>query len=461
MSPTHRAISRTRIIGLLTLLPLLWSGFVRAQAADPSASEDDTTPAPKPAQAPAQESPPPQKANESVEPAPLGPFERLPPSAYPEWKTRGLYGGSLWSSNNMHGMPWPYYPKTGIGVSGYAWIDTGYESIVRGNNSEPNYKYLVSQGRALLRVTPTYSPGTWYAQAQTEFVGNKDQSVSQPDVVDIDDLWIRIGKWRSWDVQMGRFEAFEVYHFGMGMDLNTLERQGATDLVRPAPDVFELGGNSNIVYRQSGITNLAFHLYPTDFLRFELLGQFGFDTASAIDTLGARPAVVFDVGWLKIKAAGDARKQFPVANSSKESRWVRGGAGAVQLVLDPIVELGVNVAYGKVDHYSPTNSTDPNATMGDHDTAGSVTDLDVGAFANLRLFEGLLVGGGANYDQETDQQSGRFTHLQAFGALQYLFSKQVFVKVVGAYARAHIAQGGVPPWDDTMESVRVRLICLF
>ena len=57
----------------------------------------------------------------------------------------------VWSDwLTMHGMPWPYYPKTGIGVSGSAWLDTGYESIIRGNNTEGNSKYLLNQGRAVL-----------------------------------------------------------------------------------------------------------------------------------------------------------------------------------------------------------------------------------------------------------------------------------------------------------------------
>ena len=43
--------------------------------------------------------------------------------------TRGIWGGSLWLT--FHGLQWPYMPKTGVGVSGYAWVDTGYEQIRR------------------------------------------------------------------------------------------------------------------------------------------------------------------------------------------------------------------------------------------------------------------------------------------------------------------------------------------
>jgi hypothetical protein len=358
----------------------------------------------------------------------------------------------------MHGMPWPYYPKTGIGVSGYAWLDTGYETITRGNPTESNSKFLVSQGRAVLRVSPTYSRETFYVQGQVELVGNKDQGIVQPAVADMDDLWIRIGEWRKWDLQVGRFEAFEVYHFGMAMDLNTLERDGASDSHTP-PDVY---GLRTISYRQNGVGNVALHLYPASYLRLELLGQFGFDAATNFNTYGGRPALVFDRGWLKIKLEGDVRKQFPVVNSSKESRYQRGGSAAVQVVLLQGVEAGVNFAYGLVDHYSAVNNADPNASMGMFDAAGSTTDTDFGAFLNGMVAPDFIIGVGANYNNQTDQAQGKFTHLQTFGAVQYLIHKQLFVKLVGAYAKAHIAPGGATTdWDNTMVSGRVRLMYLF
>ena len=387
----------------------------------------------------------------------VGPVERLPPTAYPEWTTRGIPGGSLWFSGNMHGMPWPYYPKTGIGVSGYAWLDTGYESISRGNATEPNLKYLVSQGRAVLRLTPTYSSGSFYVQGQTELVGNKDQTIAQPNVADVDDLWVRVGQWKQWDLEVGRFEAYEVYHFGMAMDLNTLERDGASDS-RGSPDVY---GLKEISYRQNGIGNVALHLYPARFLRLELLGQFGFDGANSIDTVGGRPAIVFDLGWLKLKTEGNYRKQFPVFSTSKESRRQWGNSTSAQMVLAQKVEFGVNFAYGLIDHWKPTNTTEPNAVLGDYDTAGSVTDTDFGGFINGLLAEGVVAGVGANYNMEKDQQQGKFTHLQTFAAVQYLIGKQLFVKVVGSYAKAHLAPGGATAWDNTMFSGRIRLMYLF
>jgi hypothetical protein len=64
----------------------------------------------------------------------------------------------------------------------------------------------------------------------------------------------------------------------------------------------------------------------------------------------ARPAAVLDQGYLKLKAAGDLRKQFPPTASSKESLTLQGGTAALQLVFAPYVEAGVNFAFGSVKH---------------------------------------------------------------------------------------------------------------
>jgi hypothetical protein len=195
-----RTTIATAIGRILTLTAVLaWPAFLAAQ----------DEPAPPPAEAPpAQQKEP--------EPETLGPLERLPPSAYPNDPVRGIRGGSLWFT--FHGLQWPYYPKTGIGVSGYAWVDTGYERVKRGNPSEQSIKYMLQQGRVLLRVTPTYTHGDWFVQAQAELVANKDQSSRQPDIADADDVWLRVGNWKKFDVQFGRFEGWEVYHFAMGLD---------------------------------------------------------------------------------------------------------------------------------------------------------------------------------------------------------------------------------------------------
>jgi hypothetical protein len=386
--------------------------------------------------------------------------ERLPGSAFPEPRVRGIRGGSLWST--FHGLQWPYSPlmetgpETKIGLSGSVWIDTGYERIARGDPNEQGTKYLLQQGRFVFRVTPTYNtPDGWFVQGQAELVANKDQTVRQPDVADTDDLWVRAGKWNVFDVQLGRYEAWELYHLGMGLDLNTLERQGAVDLNQSAPSIY---GVTYAYYRPSGAGNVAFHLYPTSFLRFELLGQIGNDVGQ--DALAGRPSAILDFGIVKLKAGAEYKKLWSQTEDGKEKRDSRGGGGAIQVVLDPYVEFGLNAAYGLVDH------TDVNGQI---DEPGSVTTTSVGGFANARVMGDLIVGVGYNDTKQkdihfdADGYRGHFGHVQTFGAIQYILWKQLFIKAVVAYAKSDFNPTFTmnPAFSNTMTSARLRLTYLF
>ena len=383
----------------------------------------------------------------------LGPIERLPPSAFPEPKVRGIHGGSLWMT--FHGLQWPYYPKTGIGVSGSGWIDSGYEHIKRGNPTEQGIKYWLQQGRFSLRLTPTWSDGKYFVQTQAELIANKDQSLHQPDIVDVDDIWIKVGKWKTWDLQLGRYEGWEIYHFGMGLDLYTLERNGATDEAQSAPGIY---GVTYAFYRPAGVGQAALHLYPTDFFRVELGTQFGNEFGS--NTLAGRPVGVLDLGIVKVKVGGEYKKLQDQKEGSKGETTQRGAGASLQVVLDPYVEFGVNGAYGLVDRV---------AQDGTVDEKGSNTTYSVGGFANVRLVEDLLLGGGVNYTYLEDlhfdpalNRVEKFRHVQTFGALQYLLWKQLFIKAVVAYAKADFAPTfGDPIFANEMLSGRIRLLYLF
>lgn len=412
--------------------------------------------------------------------------EQLPSGAYPEasdggifgssttWgkPTRGIWGGSLWRT--FHGLQWPYMPKTGVGVSGSVWVDTGYEQIARPHDGQRTDRtFYLQQGRAVLRLTPTYSNGSLFIQGQVELVGNKDQA-SNPPLATTDDLWVRVGEWNRWDLQLGRFESWEVYHLGMGLDLNTLERNGATDfgqyndqaplyLVRFSPET-----------RESGVGYVAAHVYPTGFLRLELLGLAGNDN-NGFNTLGTRPAAIVDLGMVKLNVAGEyirrrGRDNYndPASMTQVESRntvFQRGFGGGIQFVFDPIFEAGFNVAKGVQDATKQDNTGNP-------DLAASFDILSIGGFANVRLGGDWIVGAGADLTKKDDLnvlgaadgtlKAGSFQQLQAFAALQYVVAKRLFVKAVGGYARATFSPGGVTSEvANNMYSGRVRFEYLF
>jgi hypothetical protein len=357
----------------------------------------------------------------------------------------------------MHGLQWPYYRKTGIGFSGDVWVDNAYERVNRGDAGEQDLRAWIQQARLVMRVTPTYTRNNWFVQGQAELVANKDQTLRQPDVADTDDLWIRTGSWNKWDVQLGRFQGWEVYHLGMGLDLNTFERQGATDTNHPPPDIY---GVTYGYYRPSGMGNIAIHAYPLSILRFELLGQLGSELGR--NTLTGRPVAVLDLGWLKFKVGGEYRTQTQTDPDLKEKFILRGAGAGVIFIWDPYVEFGLNAARGLVDH------TD---TKGENDAAGSYTVTSVGAFLNVRIIEDLLAGFGYNHTNKEDLARevvmgrdvfGEFNHNQAFASFQYLIGKQLFVKAVFAYASAHLAPtSSNGAFDNNMYSARLRVQYLF
>ena len=164
----------------------------------------------------------------AASPAPF--LEHMGPETYPG-RLRGIYGGSLWLEPDFQGMQWPHNTQSGLGISANFWVDSGREAIKRGTDQLPNTTVSFQQGRSVLRLTPAYVSGNLFVQAQMELVGNLCQATTAicltSGTFTTDDLWIRVGAWNAWDVKVGRFEAWEVYHLGMGLEQYTLERLGA------------------------------------------------------------------------------------------------------------------------------------------------------------------------------------------------------------------------------------------
>jgi hypothetical protein len=304
-------------------------------------------------------------------------------------------------------------------------------------------------------------------QAQAEIIANLNQLDVQPLVADTDDLWVRTGVWNSFDVTVGRFEAFSVYHLGMGLDLNTDERVGAYDQTHGAVSVPQPYLASFLYYRAAGPANIALHLYPVPGLRLELLAQWGNDGQT--NDVGGRPALIYDVGFVKLRVAAEYQWRFPQDPSPATHNEYRnrGVAGSAQFVIGRWVEFGPNIGRAVTDFYSPQTLQPDGAFNPDTTRSGDIWSY--GYFVNVRLTTDMLLGGGANYASFQNLHNngmGQFdksTNTQSFAALQYLVHHQLFVKVVGAYAKTHFdfSFSNMAPYDDDMFSVRVRLMYLY
>ncbi len=481
---------------MLTAWPMLLALGGVAQAApdedEPKPpAESEASPPPK---AELQPGPP---VGTSEAPAAQAPhIESMGPETFPG-SMRGLTGGSLWLEPSFHGLQWPQNARTGLGLSGMFWVDTGYETIKRSLATLPNSSMFVGQGRGLLRVTPAYVHDRFFIQGQAELVGNLCQTASVANTVcnngtfTTDDLWIRVGQRNLWDVKIGRFEGWEVYHLGMGLDPNTLERLGAgmfgvdSGTGLEAPSIYGVNYMHDRPTDGLAVEHAALHVYPLDYLRFELLAKLGTDNyrsdsstgpgAVPFSYLGGRPTAIFDIGWLKFKMGAEYQQRTPVlqtldASSQKKDpveKLVQKGVGAsVQFVIDPIVEFGLNAAIGKQSYTDKTAGNFPQP----EDLRRSYTTKSLGGFANLRLADGLLAGAGANWTTQLDgylatgsTANDYTTHLQGFLALQYLLARQLYIKAVFAYARAKFQPSdiNVPVWNNDMYSGRIRLMYLY
>jgi hypothetical protein len=414
--------------------------------------------------------PPPMQTQAAVQvSSPPVVVEQLPTSAYLSPRTRGLRGGSLWLT--LHGYQFPYLPvapgKSGlrIALSGSAWVDTSYRKVDAGleaTTADKNLHDWRQQGRFVGRITPTFSTRDgWFAQAQGELVLNSssDTGVSMH-AENTDDLFVRIGKWHLLDITAGRFQGWEIYHFGMGLDLNTLERDGARSDGNQPPGIY---GVTYLWDRMDGPGKVAAHLYPTDYLRFELQGVVG---SNAANQMGVRPVAILDFGWVKLKVGAEYEKQTPRKQSPNFQGKVenRGLGGSLQFVVDPYVEFGVNAAQGLTDNYNDN---------GVLQTGLSETRTSLGGFANGRIYGPLLIGAGIHNTRSnnlnTNEQTGDhdvFTHLQAFGAIQYSFLESFYIKMVVAYADGHFNKLSDPPenrqdYHNQALSGRLRLMYLF
>ena len=138
----------------------------------------------------------------------------------------------------------------------------------------------------------------------------------------------------------------------------------------------------------------------------------------------------------------------------------KGVGGAVQFVFLPHLEFGLNAAQGTVWSIKTDGSFVPKA---------SVTRTSMGGFANVSNGSHkhpLVFGLGSVYTTYEDQflQDGKvdkYWQLQNFVAVQYVAFQQLYIKLVGGYARGHWDTAEPLVYDDEMYSVRLRLALYF
>lgn len=472
-------------------------GQTDASAREPAPAPEEAPPPPPaepepatpPVVAPVESTPPPPAATTATGTSPeretavsLVGVEQLPGSAYPETYIRGIKYGSLWLT--FHGQQWPYMPAfngkegTRIGFSGSFWNDLSNARIdadesLSGARGVKDQNRWTTQTRGVVRVTPTYNHGDgWFAQGQAEIVVQGDMrpdtSLGGNAIVNTDDAWVRVGKWNLFDVQFGRFQGWEIAnHYGMALDQNTLERLGPVipTLPRQPTDGY---GLSYFWDRQNfTLGAYAAHIYPTKYLRGELLGHVGAGpsgNASNPYQMDIRPSAIFDIGWVKLKAGYEYGKAQPQDKTQLVEDSKNGWGVAAQFVFNPWVEFGGSFARGYQDILDD---------KGNADLTSSNTVQTFGGFVNVSPnYEPLVFGFGAFWhhkenfriDQDPGEHFGKVDtndHTQIFGAVQYAIWERVLLKFVIAHAENTVEDFNAGVYTNTALSGRFRAMVLY
>jgi hypothetical protein len=215
----------------------------------------------------------------------------------------------------------------------------------------------------------------------------------------------------------------------------------------------------------------AAHIYPTKYLRGELLAHFGQGPSQFAGTtpnqMDVRPAAIFDIGYLKLKGGWEYGKSVP-QDAKQHGRDTRNGYGfAAQVVLAPYAEFGGSFARG----FQDVLDKDGNA-----DLANSNTVQTYGGFLNVSPgYEPLVLGMGAfqnhwedfRIDNSTGPHHGKVDtndQFQIFGAIQYTLWDRLYFKYVLAHASNHTENfktGGSSIFTNTSLSHRIRVMVLF
>lgn len=385
-------------------------------------------------------------------------LESLPGSAYPSIQVRGIKYASMWRT--FHGMQWPYMPQIGdkpalrIGFSGYLWNDLNNARIsadpqLSGSNVNDQNRWT-SQTRGIIRVTPTYNAGDgWFVQGNAEAViqGDMRPDPSSGVLATTDDVWVRVGKWNVFDVTVGRFQGWEIAnHFGMALDWATLERQGAWILSASTPKPTDGYGLNYFWDRQNFMLGTyAVHLYPTKYLRAEILGHIGAGNSAHANNpyqMDIRPSAIFDIGFLKVKAGWEYGKATPQDGTFKLRDTKNGFGAAAQFVFAPYVDFGGSFGRGFQDVLD---------NFGNPNLEASNTAQTAGGFLNVSPgHEPLVFGFGAFWNHQENlrydtspgpHQNKVDTNDQQlmYGAVQYTFWEQLYLKFVLAHATNTIA----------------------
>jgi hypothetical protein len=347
--------------------------------------------------------------------------------------------------------------------------DATYAKYTAQDDIDPPQSFYDVRGRFVVGPTLEHRFGAddrWFVAARGELVGWLRERGGY--LINVDDVYGQVGKKGLWDLKVGRFQSWRVYHKGGGFDLYTIEDQGAC-VSTPSSCSLESGTfgphtyEVNYNYYRDAFGRAAVHVYPTPWSGIEVLGLMG--NADGPNTLGGRAAALVHFPYVRASAAVEYRATRPPKEPKPECPKCNnvsdsvGFGGGVELTLKPVA-AGVNVAQGHFDSYDTTSGALLTAVSAKRTSMGGYAEVDVGSFTFERS---LILGFGLNRTEVLNKSNDFQQHYQ--GAAYAIFPlgfNDASVKLVASQATLDTQddQGNgiaIALPTKTMRAVRMRL----
>ncbi len=357
--------------------------------------------------------------------------------------------------------------------------DTTYAHYSDKSTTRPQSFYDM-RGRFVAGPSLEYRFGEhkdWFVAARGELVAWLRETTTYQ--VNADDVYGQFGLKGVWDLKLGRFQTWRVYHKGAGFDLYTIEDQGACtsgSLTTGScslesgvfgPHTYEVSHN----YYREPAGRVALHAYPTPWSGIELAGSLG--NVGSLNQLGARGAGLVHFDFLRVSAAAEYRMTKPgqeqasmdpitgaavICENCQVSRNYGFGGGA-ELTLKPVA-IGINGAQSHETKYSPTNGTLDRDASATRTSLGGYAEFDLGSLAFERS---LILGFGMNRTEVLDQVDNFEQHYQSAAYVLFpLGFNAASVKLVVSQATLDIQKAvgdgtAMQLPTSTMRAARVRL----
>jgi hypothetical protein len=430
-----------------TINVILFSSFALSAFA-PGAALAEPEPAAMPGveaqPAPAAEVPPPAAAPAAVPdpvmaptPAPVTAPPAPPPLAEPAPERRATFWGQT-PGRPADEIDIAFSPQIPLHFSGYTWLDTGYmkqqNQQVGSYDKDVNY----AQGRFVFGVSYRRDMGPIFAEARAQFVAFDNEFTKSQYEPHTQDAFLRIGG-RIWDLQVGRFLAWEPYYRGNGIDRYTAEENGALG----GPTMYRL--DYALGYKDEP-GQAAFHLYPTDWAAFELGAVYGQESSQ--NNIGVRPVLALRRFGFLLMGGWEYVRQKPQDSSNKVKQNENGAAGRLSYTYAGTT-LGVDASHVKVDAWQ---------IDGQVNAAQTFNKTSVGGYIESDFWNNVI-GAGYHFTTSKNEKSETNKHHQMFVSYGYrLPVPGLTASAVFGFARAALEDADAKSsWENDMTSFRVRL----